>query len=49
MKYITTCCKFIFYGMNHSPNSNGVCRCCGGVFGCEEFNGGVEYGKRKSL
>jgi hypothetical protein len=29
----TTCCKFTFIGMNHSPEWRGTCRNCGNAYG----------------
>jgi hypothetical protein len=31
--YITTCCSFVFWGLNHSPELNGICRNCGKAYG----------------
>ncbi len=41
MTYITTCCKFKFIGLNHSPEQDGVCRNCGGVYGHDALKGKV--------
>ena len=30
--YYTKCCNFKFYGMNHSPEKDGVCRNCGNIW-----------------
>lgn len=35
-EYITRCCRFVFYGMNHSPEYYGCCRNCNGIwYGCD--------------
>ena len=32
MKYITKCCGFKFWGLNHSPEHEGKCRNCGNEY-----------------
>lgn len=29
MIYLTKCCRFEFWGLNHSPEHAGKCRACG--------------------
>jgi hypothetical protein len=37
--YLTLCCGFKFFGMNHTPEWEGKCRRCGGEYVGEKAKG----------